>query len=142
MRQVVVGSFYLGHESCELVLREGSGAEFYTTPEPGHVARIKVGADDGDWPEIVARLLHEVAELSLHRAGSRFMCTTDQARDAAGYVFMFDHHAFSEVCSRVGEFVTPALPRLADAWKAWGRNGARSRPRRRAASRKARPKAK
>ncbi len=141
MRQIVVGTFYLGHESCELVLREGSGAEFYTTPEPGHVARIKVGADDGDWPEIVARFLHEVAELSLHRAASRFRCTTDQTRDDAGFVFMFDHHTFSEVCSRVAEFATPALPRLADAWGAWNRK-ANPRPRRRAVSKKAKVKAK
>jgi hypothetical protein len=124
MRQVVVGTFYLGHEACELILRDGTGGEFYVTPSAGHIARIKVGADDGPWHQILNRMLHEVMELSLHRAGARYDCTRDQACDSAGFVFILDHHAFTECCARAAEFLGEAVPQLQRAWRSWNRKPA------------------
>ncbi len=67
-------------------------------------------------------MLHEVMELSLHRAGARYDCTRDQALDHAGYAFMFDHHAFTECCARSAEFLSEAIPQLQRAWRSWEMN--------------------
>ena len=122
-RQIVVGTFYIGREQCQLVLRDGNGAEFYLTPEDGALPRIKVGADDADWAGLVSRLLHEAMEFAIERARCRFerCANTDQG----GYVFVLDHAAFTECCERVGEFIACALPSLANSWKKWRKTRAR-----------------
>lgn len=119
MKQVIVGTYQMGFESVELVLREDTGGEFYATPALGKVARIKVGADHRYWNTVVAVLLHEAFELAMDRMRCRLAPSNAVSKDLGDYTFILSHVEFSECCARVGEFVTAALPSLSTAWKVW-----------------------
>ncbi len=120
LRQVVVGTFYVGHEQVQLVLREGDGGEFWVTPERGSLPRIKIGAD-GEWKQVITRLLHEVLEFVLARSHARFEPSEDLSRDHAAYLFVLDHPTFSDWCARVSDFLSDAVPKLSAAWAEWKR---------------------
>ena len=120
MKQKIIGTFYMGHTEVELVLREGDGGEFYAAPERGKIPRIKVGADYKEWRKVVQVLLHEAMELVMEDMYLRYNCSKETAGDHASYMFMFNHSPqFTEICARVGDFLTDALPALATEWKKW-----------------------
>lgn len=119
MRQKIVGVFRLGDEFCELVLREGTGGEFYFTPGDGHVPRIEIGGDYDSWGRVVNCLVHESVEFSLARLKCRFLSQDDNGDDAHGYLFVASHPDFSDACARAAIFITDALPPLATKWKGW-----------------------
>lgn len=121
MRQKIVGVFSIGFEDCQLVLREGTGAEFYNCPGVGECPRIKVGADVKLWREVVANVLHEAMECYFNRLRCRYDCSYDLAQDHAGYLFVASHPEFSDACARVGAFLSEALPALRSEWKKWPR---------------------
>lgn len=121
MKQRVVGVYEFGHEQVEVVLREGTGGEFYSIPEKGKVPRIKVGADCQAWDQVVTVLFHEAMELAAHREGCRFDRSDELSRDHCGYIFLMTHPQFSNCCARVGELASSCLPDLATKWKYWGR---------------------
>lgn len=121
MKQKIIGVYPCGAEWVQLVLREGDGGEFYTMPEPGHIARIKVGADSGKWRDVVAVCLHEITEFAMTRAGLRFTPAPDYGQDNGSHVFVMTHTQFSEANARAAMFVAAALPDLAKAWKGWGK---------------------
>lgn len=121
MRQRIVGSYLLGDEYVELVLREDTGGEFYLTPEDGHIARIKIGAGYLAWPDVVRTLLHEAMELALARIKVRFYPEDDHGGDTHNYLFILSHGDYSDACGRVAVFLVAALPDLSAAWKVWGR---------------------
>jgi hypothetical protein len=119
MKQKIIGFFPLGPDEVQLVLREGNGGEFYIAPEPGHVPRIKVGADQPTWDRIVMVLLHEALELALFKAHVRFDQSHDYAQDSAAYIFVMDHTQYAEAVARCATFITPALPALSKEWNKW-----------------------
>lgn len=119
MRQEIVGTYEIGYEQCQIVLREGTGGEFYFIPESGSIPRIKIGADYERWSDVVTVLLHEVFELSMERQRCRYEVSSDTARDHSAYMFMLPHVQFSDVCAKAAECITPALPALAKAWNKW-----------------------
>ncbi len=119
MTQVVVGIYEFGMGQAQLVLRDGIGGEFYTVPDLGAIPRIKIGADQDSWQEVVSTLLHEIIELQMALTGCRLSAVPDYGRDHAGYIFIMTHLQFSEVCGRASIFVAAALPDLAAAWKKW-----------------------
>jgi hypothetical protein len=121
MKQRIVGTYSLGAEYCELVLREDRGGEFYFQPEDGHIPRIKIGADYASWAEVVSVLLHETLEFCLARIKARFSPADDWGKDVHAYVFLLAHPDFSDICGRAAGFVVAALPDLSTAWKAWKR---------------------
>lgn len=121
MKQKIVGTFSLGLEYCELVLREGDGGEFYLMPEEGHVPRIKVGADYDKWTSVVATILHEAMELALARLRCRFFEQDECGMDPLGYIFFAQHKDFSDACARVADFLAAAIPPAQRAWEAWKR---------------------
>lgn len=123
MKQKIVGVYNIGSEDVELVLRDGTGGEFYATPEDGHIARIKVGADYKEWHSVVETLLHEAMECAACRMKCRFVQLDKWSEDLSGVTIIMSHSDFSDACARVGLFVSEALPDLARAWKAWGRGG-------------------
>lgn len=117
MRQKIVGVFSFGFEDCQLVLREGTGGEFYNCPGKGEIPRIKIGADVKEWKDIVSVLLHEATEFSMNRLRCRYNRDYDMGFDHAGYMFILDHPTFSDCCARVGEFISLSLPTLAREWE-------------------------
>ena len=126
MKQVIIGIYDIGYEQIELVLREGTGGDFWNVPERGHIARIKVGADQKEWRVVVGALLHESFELVANRLQLRYDCSDDMGRDHAGYVFVMPHNKFSDCCQKTAEFLAKALPDLARAWKKWNRKTRRN----------------
>lgn len=120
MKQVIVGTYHLGHPcKPQVVLREGTGGEYWLHPGDQENPRIKIGADEEAWPSVVTALLHEAFELAADLERCRFCPYLDQADDMAGFWFFFDHHQFAEICSSVAELMTACLPDLSRAWKEW-----------------------
>jgi hypothetical protein len=117
MKQIIVGNYYCGYESVELVLRDDTGGEYFITPERGHIARIKIGADYVEWQEVVSVLLHEAMELVCDRLKARYQPTCNLSGDHGQYWFLLSHADFSDACGRVAEFISACLPDLAKAWK-------------------------
>lgn len=120
MKQVIVGLFQFGYETVEIVLRDGTGGEFYSCPEMGRSPRIKVGAD-GKWGDVVRILLHELLELAMFRQGCRYEVSGDVGQDMGAYVFMFTHAQFSNIQARAAEAIVLSLPAVSTAWRKWRR---------------------
>jgi len=117
MKQKVIGSYLIGGEYAELVLREGTGGEFYLTPEEGHIPRIKVGADYSDWQDVLGVLIHEAVEMALARVKCRYTPEDDFGDDHLGFLFVVEHKDFSDACSRAGMFIAAAQDDLRREWK-------------------------
>ena len=121
MRQKIVGVYDIGFEQVQLVAREDLGGEFYTVPEHGKIARIKIGMDHEIWSQVVSVMLHESFEFLTVRAGARFSPSNEMRRDHTSYLFNFGHTQFTEICAKQAEFLAAALPDLAREWKKWRR---------------------
>ena len=121
MIQRVIGTYSFGFEDCQLVLRNGTGGEFYNCPGRGEVPRIKIGADEKEWKDVVGVLLHEAMEFSMNRLGCRYEDSYDLGRDMSAYLFVMRHQTFSDCCARAGDFVSSCLPDLSAAWSKWRR---------------------
>jgi len=119
LRQQVVGAYQLGSHMVQVVLREGDGGEYYVLPGDIPHPRIKVGADQGEWSDVVEVLLHEAMEQVMADLGYRWEPTNAVSRDRLGMMFMMAHPEFSEVCARVGLFLALCLPDVGVAWREW-----------------------
>jgi len=117
MKPRVVGDYEIGYECVRLVLRDGSGAEFYRLSDDVTMPTIVVGGDEADWKHMVSRLLHESFELVSDRLGCRFYPSSDLSQNSAAYIFLLDHQRFADCCAKVAEFLAAALPDLEAAWK-------------------------
>lgn len=121
VKQKVVGTYELGSEMVQLVLREGDGGEFYFLPGDQPCPRIKIGADYKLWADVVHVLLHESFEFCAARLACRWWQSDLDTQDHSQYLFALDHRQFDECCCRTAGFLTRALPDLATAWKKWKR---------------------
>jgi hypothetical protein len=121
MKQKIVGVYRAGSDQVQLVIREGTGGEFYTIPEKGSIARIRVGVDYDEWGQCVSVLLHEIGEFIRTKTGNRLIIDNFSS-DTGDYIFHYTHAEFSDICTREGMFLVEALPDLADAWKEWKKN--------------------
>lgn len=123
LKQVVIGKYCIGREYVEIVLREGTGADYWLMPEHGHIPRIKVGADVDRFDRLAASLLHELTELVYDRLSCRFDPTNDIGMDHSTYVFIVPHVVFSDACTRVAECLIECLPDIKNAWEKWHKKG-------------------
>lgn len=124
MKQIVVGNYYMGDESVQLVLRDGSGGEVYLTPEKANkIARMKIGADYNNWWRVVSVLLHEAMELAFIKVNCRYDSNNNLAKTHDSYLFVANHSDFTEICARAAELTATCLPDLATAWKKFKKNG-------------------
>lgn len=113
MRQKLIGTFDFYDCDVDLIaMPNDSGGWIYYHPD-----RILVGLKYDCWDEAVATLLHECFEFAAARKGVRFERCGKFNRSHDDYLFAFDHPQFSDICSRVACFVTPALPKLAAAYR-------------------------
>ena len=119
MKQKIVGIYEMGYMAIELVAREGTGGEYYTIPEHGHIPRIKLGMDHTQWRDVVDVLLHETLEFAIDTKNGRLRPTYDTTLGHDNFVFLLTHPQFSDMCAKVAEFITTALPDLAAVWKKW-----------------------
>ncbi len=120
MKQKIVGNYYAGNESVQLVLRGGYGGDFYLVHRKGSIARVKIGADD-TWEMVMTSLFHEIFEFLFDRSKCRFTATNDLSNSASAYLFVASHYDFSDVCAKAAEFVVGCLPDLKKAYKAWNK---------------------
>lgn len=136
MRQKIVGIYGVGPMQAQLVIREGHGGEFWTVPEKGSIARIKVGVEGKNWAEAVGILMHEILEFAFMHAGLRYTPSPDYSRDNGAYFFSMTHTQFSEASTRAAEFMADCLPDMGRAYNKWhkksesGSPGAPARSRR------------
>ncbi|MCE5324904.1 MAG: hypothetical protein LLG01_00670 [Planctomycetaceae bacterium] len=119
MRQKIVGTYRLGGQMVQVVLREGRGGEGYPLPGDIDYPRIKIGADSRDWQYVVGVAMHEASELVASYLHYRYGPTNMDADDLLSLVFIMTHPQFSELCARVGMFLADCLPDLSAAWKKW-----------------------
>ncbi len=119
MKQKFVGTYELGHENIDIYLREGTGGEFYTTPEEGRLPRIKIGYDYKQFYGVLNVLIHEALELSLDRLRCRCEPSADLSLDHAQYIFIVNHVLFSEACMQLAMLIRQCEHDLFKAWKIW-----------------------
>lgn len=119
MKQLIVGTYELGSDFVQIVLREGTGGEFYLMPEHGKVPRVKIGADYKYWWEVANVLLHEIIELSYEKLGCRTEPSFNMGNDHSKYIFVIPHQIFSESTARVAYCLTDCMPDVEKAWKKW-----------------------
>ena len=119
MKPVIVGTYEFGYEKCQLVLRESDGGEFWVLPGDIDCPRIKIGAEQKVWGDLVAVLCHEAMELSFERVGLRYSPSQELVRDHAAYLFVATHTQFAEAIDRAADFLARCLPDLSKAWKKW-----------------------
>ncbi len=117
MKPQIVGNYEIGYEYVRLILRDGTGAEFYRLSDDITIPTITLGSE-AKWVGVVARLLHESFELVMDRLGCRFYPTDNLANDSSAYTFVLDHQRFADCCAKVADFVAVALPDLKKAWMA------------------------
>jgi hypothetical protein len=120
MKPKIIGTFDMGPQRVQLVLREGDGGEIYLKPGDIDYPRIYVGADK-NWEQVMSTLLHEAHELQMLLTGCRLNPAPDHAMDHSSYIFLMNHPQFSEVCARVAMFLVQALPDLAKAYRKWNK---------------------
>ena len=120
MKQKIVGVFPCGFEDIQIVLREGTGGEFYNRPGKGEIPRMKLGADD-TWEMLVSSFIHEAFEFMMMRLKCRYQDNYAHVLESSGYLFVMDHVTFSDVCSRVGQCATNALPALCIEYRKWNK---------------------
>lgn len=117
MQQTHVGVFPLGSENVDLyVLPNYDGGYFYLTPDERSLPRIKIGIDHREWGRVVEIALHESLEFLLTRYLHRYE-RTNALGDHASYLFNFDHCALTDICQRQSDFISAALPRLAEHYR-------------------------
>ena len=121
VKQIIVGVYEAGWEQIELVLREGTGGEFYFIPEVGKnkVPRIKIGADHDEWYRILEVCLHEIDEYVMSSMGLRYKSSNNVSNNHDDYIFQMTHTQFAEKSSRVAEFICNSTYDLNKAWKKW-----------------------
>jgi len=122
MKQKVIGIYEAGYYQIELILREGTGGEYYLIPEKGKCPRIKVGADYINWVEVVSALLHEVEEFLIDRMQCRYSPFDNLSNTLDEFTFLLNHSQFSDVCVKTAEYISKALPDLSKAWNEWKKN--------------------
>jgi len=112
MKQITVGTYKMGYEKIELVIREGLGGEFYFLPGDINYPRIKIGADQDDFWRIIDVLIHELSEFASARLGCRY-----NPEDTVGK----DHHAYTFIMSNamIADFICRAWSDIEKAWKLW-----------------------
>jgi hypothetical protein len=125
MKQVIVGTYECGYEQIELVLREGTGGEFYSCPEKGKIPRIKVGAQKpSEWRLVVSTLMHEIMEFAMWRQDCRYSPDNRiTPMSHADYLFVMNHEKFNDCITKVGEFISLSLPDLSAAYAKWHKAG-------------------
>jgi hypothetical protein len=119
VKQVIVGTYEMGWEHVQLVLREGSGGEFFLVPGDIDCPRIKIGADREHWKHLLVVLLHEAGELAAARMKCRYTPTEEVAGDVHSYLFVMTHPQFSEIQGLAAEFVANCWDDLGKAWNRW-----------------------
>jgi hypothetical protein len=119
MKQKIIGVYYAGFHQIQLVLREGTGGEFYLIPESGSIPRIKIGGDYSEWREVINCLTHELDEFLYDKIQCRYVAFDNLSNSHDQYLFNFTHAKFSDCKMKAAEFLAEALPDLATAWKQW-----------------------
>ena len=121
MKQKIVGTYPNWGGYIEVVLREGTMAEFYCNPDPDKhkPPRIVIGADSKSWSYTFASLLHEALELTIVQIRCRYELNDDSSGDNGNLMFIMSHTDFSEASHRTAIFLSECLPDFAKAWKEW-----------------------
>lgn len=117
IQQTHVGVFQLGSENIDLyVMPNSTDGCFYLNPDDLNLPRIKIGIDHREWVRVVEIALHESMEFLLTRHLHRWELT-NALGDHSSYLFNFDHCALTDICQRQSDFISAALPRLAEHFR-------------------------
>jgi len=123
-KQIIVGVYAAGWEQIEVVLREGTGGNFYFIPESGKnkVPCIEIGAGYDKWYKVFDVYLHEVDEYVMSKMGLRYRPSDNISDNHDDYIFQMTHTQFTEKNARVAEFICDSTYDLNKAWKTWIKN--------------------
>lgn len=121
MRQKIVGIYRAGYDLIELVLREGTGGDFYFVPEEdkNQIPRIKIGADEKEFYQVFANLQHEIYEFQMTRNNCRFTPSLDISNDYSAFIFVMTHTQFSDISAKASDFIDSCRNDLYDYWNEW-----------------------
>lgn len=114
-----VGVYDLGSEPVELWIRSGRGGATSARPLEGKLARMDIGVDHDDFPDVLAVLVHEAVEYVMVRVGVEYVPFMDFSQESANRLIVETHCQHSEVCARAGIFMGVCVFDLHKAWKQW-----------------------
>lgn len=120
-KQKIIGVYDCGYDQIQLVARDGTGGEFYSCPEKGHIPRIKVGMyESNQWKHVIAVLLHEAYEFTMWRENCRYQPDNRVSPLSLGdYLFVMTHEQFHACTAKVADFIDSALPDLSASFNKW-----------------------
>lgn len=115
MKQLLIGTFDLGCEEVGLVVRDGVGGEFTTSPR----STIFIGIQTHDYGLVMEALLHEAFEFVAFRLQARYSPDGSYSSDHGFYLFSFTHMTFSDIMAKVARFSVAAIPALKPSWETY-----------------------
>ena len=118
-KQVIIGTYELGWQNVQLVLRSGTGGNFYMLPGDIKEPRIKVGADYDKFWQVIACLLHEAEELAMAIRMCRYTPEDDVMGDIHAYTFFMTHSQFHDVQAATGYYLVSCWDDLKKEWEEW-----------------------
>jgi hypothetical protein len=107
----------VGGENVRVLLRPGTGGEFFLSPDDGGTPCVVLGSYGGrrDLRRICGVLGHELFELLASRYGHRYDQSPVRSGSHAAYWFMLDHEEMDFVVQAVSVAVFDVLPALRGA---------------------------
>jgi hypothetical protein len=112
-QKVYVGNYSISNRTIDLFAILDSFDGSFALQENGvKTATIEVGFKNKNWRQVFEVVLHEATEFAMSDVGLRFQPAPDFAYENGSYTFHMDHTQFSNICAKVSEFLTLALPDL------------------------------
>ena len=116
MNKKFLGVHSLAGKNVSLYVEPGYGGSFTFSPDKKSIPEIIIGMSYDKWERTIAIVLHEAMEFEMASSDCRYFRSNDFGEDHSCYQFIFDHPKFSDLCGRVGGFMSTALPVIAAEW--------------------------
>ena len=113
----LIGTYKLGLENVRIFVSTGDeGATAYLKPNDGGCMKIVVQMETKSFDVSVSSLLHELVEVSLHRARLGYYHSCDVSTSVSGFLFVMDHEQMNSVCYEVAPVMCDCMEKFRAAW--------------------------
>ncbi len=99
--------------AVRITLTPESGSEFLINSNKTYI-EMRIGGDSRWWGLMLGSLVHEAFELACTLLEFRYHKADTKAISCGGMCFFLNHDEFTSVCDKVGMFIDPLIPQLAE----------------------------
>lgn len=119
MTEKFLGKYQLGSYMVKLYVRpKDCGGYFYTHFSTDELPHMSIGLDYGTFGQVMGVLTHEASEFAAGEENVVYRKSGTWAPNASdAYYFNFNHNEFTEICSKVGCFLSMAGPHIEKEWQ-------------------------